>query len=133
MYASVYDVAMNNWGAPSLLEFDDAGDAFTPQVRLDSGGNAIAMWYQDNGAQASVRAARYDQVTGWSPAVLLDDGAEVELGIDAAGNARAVWMHTRTGAIFSDYRILTTWGPACGARYRNSTPRVATRGFLRSP
>lgn len=38
--------AGNSWGAAELIETDDAGSAASPQIAIDEGGNAIAVWQQ---------------------------------------------------------------------------------------
>ncbi len=34
------------WGAAALIETDNAGSAYVPQVAMDPAGNAVAVWHQ---------------------------------------------------------------------------------------
>ena len=51
--------AHTGWGALSLIERDDAGSALEPQLAIDANGNALAVWYQSDGATYDVWANRY--------------------------------------------------------------------------
>src|SRR6266850_1961866 len=43
--------AASGWGTATLLETDNVGDAFDPQVAVDESGNAAAVWYQSDGTR----------------------------------------------------------------------------------
>lgn len=60
------------WGAAALIEADNAGDVFTPQVAVDVTGNAVAVWGQTDGSRASIRANRYTFAATWGTAVWLE-------------------------------------------------------------
>jgi hypothetical protein len=45
IYASRFE-SVSGWGAPTLLETNDAGSAFAADVRLNASGQAFATWYQ---------------------------------------------------------------------------------------
>jgi hypothetical protein len=47
------------WGAAVLIETDNAGDAYSPQIAFDASGNAIAVWYQSDGTGSHIWANRY--------------------------------------------------------------------------
>ena len=84
------------WGTPELIETDNSGNAFRPQVGVDGSGNAVAVWYQHDGTRYNIWSNRYVAGTGWGTAQLIetDSGdAEVpQVGIDGSGNAVAVWQ-----------------------------------------
>ena len=42
------------WGTAQLIEMDDSGDAYSPQVEVDGSENAIAVWAQDDGTRESI-------------------------------------------------------------------------------
>ena len=44
------------WGAPVLLETNQAGDAFKPQIAMNASGNAVAVWRQLGNAISSIWA-----------------------------------------------------------------------------
>lgn len=83
------------WGTAALLETNDAGDAWDPQIALDSNGNAIAVWTQSDGLHNKIWANRYIAGTGWRTALPIEntsgDAWGPYVGIDANGNALTVW------------------------------------------
>ena len=57
------------WDTAELIELDETGHAFDPQVDTDPFGNAIAVWQQSNGTTTSIYANVYISGTGWSGTV----------------------------------------------------------------
>ena len=49
----------SSWGTAELIETDNAGDAFDPQVAFDNSGNAIAVWQQFDGTLDNIWANRF--------------------------------------------------------------------------
>ena len=92
-----YDSGTGLWGTALLIETDDAGNASSPQIAVDSAGNAIAVWNQYDGTRYNIWANRYDSGTGlWGTALLIetDDAGNAnspQIAVDSAGNAVAVW------------------------------------------
>jgi hypothetical protein len=83
------------WSAPVLLETDDSGAALSPQLAVDPGGNATAVWNQWNSSFFNVFAARYDVGAGWQNATLIGPGIDNDavypfVAADPGGNATAV-------------------------------------------
>lgn len=80
------------WGTAENLS---AGGAHSPQVAVDPAGNAIAVWYLTNGTTSTVQAAVRPTGGPWgSPQDVSapGDGAGLpQVGVDAAGDAVAVW------------------------------------------
>ena len=62
------------WGLPELIETDDADDADNPQVAIDANGNALAVWYQDDGMRTNIWSNRYTAGSGWGMAELIETG-----------------------------------------------------------
>jgi hypothetical protein len=86
------------WGTAALIETDNAGDAFNPQIAMDSGGNAIAVWGQSDGTRYNIWANRYVAGTRWGTAALIGtdvlwDSQDPQVAMDSAGNAIVVWYH----------------------------------------
>jgi hypothetical protein len=117
-----FTTADGSWGTAEQIETDDLGDASSPQIAFDAGGNAIAVWQQFDGAIYSIWANRYVPSTGWGAAELLeaDDASghhalAPQIGLDASGNAIAVWRQT-DGTAYSAwanrYVAGTGWGGA---------------------
>ncbi len=87
------------WGTAERIEDDDAGNAFRPQVAIDPGGNALAVWSQSDGARENVWANRYTPSGGWGTAEPIenDDAGTAftpQVAIDPSGNAIAVWSQS---------------------------------------
>ena len=120
IWANRYD-AVTGWGTATLIETDDSGNAEHPRVDVDASGNAIAVWYQSDGIRNNIWANRYDAVTGWGTATLIetDDSGNAEehprVDVDASGNALAVWSQsdgTRYNIWANRYDAVTGWGTA---------------------
>jgi hypothetical protein len=84
------------WGSAELMETDDTGSAHNPKVDIDSSGNAIIIWTQNNGVSNNILTRRYTELSGWSNIVQIDQVDPVssynpEVGMDERGNAIAVW------------------------------------------
>jgi len=102
VWANRYNAGTSTWGTAVVIESDDAAghDAFTPQIGLDANGNAMAVWTQSVGSLVSVWANRYNAGTGiWGTAVVIEsddaaghDASDPQIGLDASGNAMAVWQ-----------------------------------------
>src|SRR3989304_2982378 len=59
IWTNVYSPG-TGWGTATLVEFDDAGDAFEPQVAMDAVGNAIAVWYHWGASVSSVWSSYFE-------------------------------------------------------------------------
>lgn len=90
-------VAGVGWGGAVLIENDDAGSAYEPQVVVDASGNATAVWSQRNvaGFTFNAWANRYSPAAGWSTAMVIDNSPEparsTQIAIDGLGNVTAAW------------------------------------------
>ena len=106
------------WQAATLVENINFGYAETPQVAVDSKGNIIAVWsQQDVNLQPRIYVNRYNTSTfSWGTPQPIDaapsgeSAALPKLAVDAAGNAIAVWQESATGLFnlwASRYNVLT--------------------------
>jgi hypothetical protein len=106
------------WGTAELIE-TGAGFAGSPQVAFDGSGNALAVWWQDDGAVNNIWANRFNG-TSWGTAELIETGAgfagSPQVAFDDHGNALVVWVqYDGTDAV---YNIManrfngTSWGTA---------------------
>jgi len=43
-----------------LIETDNVGDAFVPQIAVDGSGNALAVWHQFDGTVFNIWANRFE-------------------------------------------------------------------------
>ncbi len=95
--ANRYDAGTDSWGGAALIETDNTGDAYQPEVAVDNSGNAVAVWIQSDGVRFNIQANRYDAGTdSWGTAALIEtdtDSADYpHVASDSSGNAMAVWM-----------------------------------------
>ncbi|MFH1428455.1 MAG: hypothetical protein ABIH39_01810 [Candidatus Margulisiibacteriota bacterium] len=127
IYARRY-VAGTGWenlGSTATRLDDDlateSGSSTYPEIALDSSGNAIAIWQQNDTSEVASRehiyARRYVAGTGWenlgSAATRLDDDLATESGnsylpkiaMDSSGNAIAVWYQYDTSEVASRTHI----------------------------
>jgi len=113
--------AGTGWGTAVMVERHDGRGAYFPQIAFDAGGNALAVWLQDNATSESIRASRYTAGAGWGAATLIanqnDDGYmdEPRIAIDAHGNALAAWVQsdgTLQSLWASRYTAAGGWGAA---------------------
>jgi len=80
-----------------LIESGNAGTAGDAQIAIDAAGNAIAVWWQDDGTRNNIWTNRYTIGVGWGTAQLLEtsdlgDAGRPHVAIDSSGNAIAVWQ-----------------------------------------
>lgn len=82
------------WSVPQAID-DSASEAVVPDIAMSSGGDAVVVWSQVDGAVQGVHAARYTPAGGWEPAQVLDTGTAYatnpQVAMDGSGNAIAVW------------------------------------------
>jgi hypothetical protein len=48
------------WGTAALIEADNAGGAYGPQIALDANGNALAVWSQNDGTRSNIWSNRFE-------------------------------------------------------------------------
>ena len=49
-------IAGTGWGTAALIETDNAGDAYDPQIAFDPNGNALVVWRQLDGTRYNIWA-----------------------------------------------------------------------------
>lgn len=92
----------SGWDTPESIDSSN-GQPYIPQIAVDSGGNAIAVWYQTNVTYTDVWANRYSIGQGWGNAVLLETedlgSARVpQIVLDEWGDGIAVWGQSNGSA-----------------------------------
>lgn len=108
------------WSGAELIEVDNLGDARSPQIDFDSRGNAIAVWFQSDGSQNSIWANRYDALSGWGTAELIESdfaftNRDPQIAVSANGNAVVVWEQwdgSRDNVWANYFSIESGWGTA---------------------
>ncbi|MCF6212167.1 MAG: hypothetical protein L3J88_12335, partial [Gammaproteobacteria bacterium] len=118
IWASYYVVG-SGWGSAELIETDNKGNAYLPQIALDAGGNALAVWVQSDGTRNDIWANRYLAGSGWGSAELIEtsmgSALSPQIALDAEGNALVVWPQsdgTRNDIWANRYVIGSGWGIA---------------------
>ena len=102
------------WDGARLIETDSLGDAEEPQIAMDSGNNAIAVWKQYIGSTGNVYANIYNG-TNWEGAELLETNTDNvyshQIAMDSSGNGIAVWNQFvgPTGHVFANIYNGTNW------------------------
>ncbi len=106
------------WGSSELIDTDDSGSAFFPQVAVDPSGNAVAVWYQIDATNYNIYSNRFTKGIGWGTAELIETGTSSyaitpKVAVDPSGNAVAVW-HQLDGASFNIWSNRYTNGAGWG-------------------
>jgi hypothetical protein len=119
VWARRYEAA-SGWGAATRVQSNTGGDGFLPQIAIDHAGNAVAIWHQTDGARYNVWANRFVVGTGWEGGAFVEndntgDAQYAEVGMDANGNAIAVWQQfdgTRFNIMSNVLPSGGSWGTA---------------------
>lgn len=89
--------AGGSWATAALIETDNLGHAYNPQIAMDASGNALAVWYQHDGTRYNIWANRFDNgTTSWEGVALLetDDAGNADkpmIAMNRTGNAVVLW------------------------------------------
>lgn len=57
-YEWIFTTRDGLWGTAELIQTDSEGPASSPQVAIDSGGNAVAVWQQSDVTRSKIWATR---------------------------------------------------------------------------
>jgi hypothetical protein len=100
------------WQAPALLTADVGQVLQAIVVGSDAAGNAVALWSQRLAGLYTVRSAYLNAGTAtWSAPVTVNDGKHEALapalGVDADGDAVAVWSETEYGVVANRFTSST--------------------------
>ncbi len=125
-----FQIIVSHWGGATLIETDNAGSASSPQIAMDANGNAIAVWYQFDGALYNIWANRYAAGGGWGAATLLETNNTgsaflPQIAMDANGNAIAVWFQY-DGVLYNIWANRYTAGSGWGAATLIETNNAGT-------
>jgi hypothetical protein len=118
VWTNRYDVGSGSWGTATLLEINP-GAAASPQIRMDSNGNAIAVWVQNDGTFNRMWANRYVAGQGWgTPQIIENNPGDTDfprVAVNGSGNAMALWKQVNgvNYAIWANqYVVGQGWGTA---------------------
>lgn len=115
-----YYIAGGSWQTPTLVEYDNAGNAASPQIAIDATNNAMAVWVQSDGSLNNTWANQYIAGSGWSAAQTIEtdntgNAAAADVAFDSNGNAIAVWYQSdgaRDNIYANIYSAGIGWGTA---------------------
>lgn len=87
------------WGTAELIETEDVGNAYGPDVAMDPQGNAVAVWRRLNtqgDPGHTFWSNRFEPLEGWQTEERIDNNDQGSTGypkvaMDHQGNAVAVW------------------------------------------
>ncbi len=118
-------IAGAGWGTTQLIEVHYSGEgpdwnAYSPQIAIDSSGNAIAVWHKFDGARNNIWANQYVAGTGWQTPRRIEtdnagDAMYPQISMDASGNAIVVWQQSNGTMTFiwaNRYVAGTGWAAA---------------------
>ncbi|HEY3421443.1 MAG TPA: hypothetical protein VGK23_12905 [Methanomassiliicoccales archaeon] len=108
------------WMTPKLLECG-TGDVWSPQVAMDSCGNAMVVWSQLDSLSHMSVYARHFSSGAWGEVTLLANAAgdvqSPKVAMDGNGNAMVVWSQTwwsiddwQLNGIYADRFSSGAWG-----------------------
>jgi len=95
-YRWSFTIGKSHWEAPRLLETDDRGSAYDPQLALDAYDNVLAVWLQYDGRHTNLNSKRYNSTTGWEAQqrTVSDErgsATHFSLAMNATGDALVLW------------------------------------------
>lgn len=116
IYANRY-VPGKGWDGETPIEQDDTGNAFAPKIAFDKKGNAVAVWYQNDGSRDNIVSNRYDVDSGWQSVELVETdntgmARSPDIAFDGAGDFVAVWRQqdsANISAMANKYVTGTGW------------------------
>jgi hypothetical protein len=121
--------------AAIVVAADSMFDIVTPQVAVNAGGDAQAVWLKRGAVVTTPWATHYTVAGGWEAGTALhanatSNASNPEIAMDANGNALAVWEELSNGSLYvwaNRYVAGRGWGTAqmIGPNTGNSTnPQV---------
>lgn len=116
---SRYTRSNDTWAAATAIDTAST-TVYSPRLAIDSAGNAVAAWIQDNGGGNSVYAKRYVASTSsWGAAGLVETSSQLvsssNLSASVSGNYAAVSWQQYDGAVWNIWAATnngTAWSTA---------------------
>jgi hypothetical protein len=122
IWANQYDAKTKLWATAAVIQNDDTGDAYNPEISIDASGNAVVVWRQFDGKVNSIWANHFDAKTRmWGTKAELkkdnyEDAYGPQIAVDANGNAVALWNQSNgtVSSIWANQYDATAqlWGTA---------------------
>lgn len=131
--ANSFDQATGTWGNAVEIDSSHGSHAFLPRVVMDASGNAMAVWYQHDGARYSIYSNIYNaQDGGWGVPELVEkndagDANHPQIDGNGSGVVVVTWIQfdgQRDSAWTNRYDpVAGSWGSA-EAIENNNTDHV---------
>ncbi len=88
-----------SWGTAQSIETNTAGNADSPEIAMDTAGNAVAVWRQTDGSRQNIWANYYTVGSGWGVARFSETNSDgtlssPQVALDNALNVMAVWQQS---------------------------------------
>ena len=120
IYGSRFTQATQTWdGVPTIIR--SGNDNVDPSVKMDSSGDAVAIWEHDDGALSWIESSTYIIGTNtWSVPIIISgntaNAVHPELSVASNGTAMAVWLDDSGGLQYflnaNKYdKTSQTWNP----------------------
>ncbi len=107
VYANQFDSSTGTWNTSGqAIDVGMSTDVFhspNPNLSLDTTGNAMAVWHDDNGTVSRISAANYLTTSGWQPTHTITEvsSGDVEVPVVkmiAENTAISIWKGPTSGA-----------------------------------
>lgn len=121
IWANRYDIAARQWGLATLLQTNNTGSGYVPQLAVNANGHAVVAWYHYDGNRYHVWVNQYDAILGqWGVVQALTDNTadafDPQVAISANGNAVVVWRgqdgpydDPATPMVTPEYYVSSLW------------------------
>jgi len=101
-------VVGTGWGTAKLIESDNSGDAYWPEVAAGSSGNAVVVWSQSDGARISIWSNRFVVPDTTPPSLSLTSPSQ---GLTTETSVVTVTGITEPGVTLKINGVLVAVGP----------------------
>lgn len=126
-YQWTFIAADGAWDSSERISANTVGSGDTPQIAVNSNGEGMVVWSQNDGAGFNIWADRYTSGSWATPQLLETNNAgNAEfpmVAMDSNGNAMAVWQQfdgSRLNIIANYYTAGVGWGTAAAIETDNS-------------
>jgi len=119
------------WGAATLVESFDSGQAYSGNVATNNAGQAVLTWLQDGSSTTQLWAQRYPATGSPEAAVMVAEGGSIAwdpspvVTLDDSGTATAAWAF-QIKTKYNVYTARASWNQAWAAPMAMETDDDAT-------
>jgi len=113
IFVNRFNNSTGQWENEQLIE-NGSGLAMRPQVAMNSSGNAVAIWEQQDGVTYSIYTSNYDSNSGqWSTSVKIGSGDASSADVIVYPNGDAIGVWDQGGSIYESRYFSSSglWNP----------------------